>query len=195
MRDVVYTAACSLDGFITGRDDAIDWIQFDDEARTHLAAFWPTVDTLLMGRRTYDQMRASGDGPAIPGITASYVFSRTLDRVEGRHMHLVRADAAGVVRSLKAAPGKRLCLFGGGNFARTLFDAGLVDEVDLCVHPVLLGDGVPLVVGGGRRVGLELAEQRTSASGCVFVRYRVVAGPEDRADTSGHGASSAPASR
>jgi dihydrofolate reductase len=173
MREMVYTAACSLDGFITGPDDAIDWIEFNEDARKHLAAFWPTVDTLLMGRRTYEQTRAYGDGPAAPGIKASYVFSRTLDRVEGRNTHLVRGDAAGVVRSLKAGPGKRLCLFGGGDFAGSMFDEGLVDEVDLCVHPVLLGAGVPLVAGGGRRVGLHFGDERRGEGGCLFVRYRV----------------------
>jgi dihydrofolate reductase len=171
MREVVYTAACSLDGYITGPAGEIDWIDFNADAQAHLAAFWPTVDTRIMGRRTYDETRAYDGEYTIPGITASYVFSRTLDHVEGRNMHLVRDDAVAFVRRLKAAPGKRICLFGGGDFARSMFAAGLVDELDLCVHPVLLGGGVPLVAGG--RVPLTLTENRTIAGGCMMMKYRV----------------------
>src|SRR4051794_23379397 len=128
MREVIYGAACSLDGFIAGPKGEIDWIEANEDARKYLSDFWPTIDTLIMGRKTYEQTLTYDGGP-MPGIKASYVFSRTLTQVRGERTHLVRDDAAAFVRGLKEQPGKRIWVFGGGDFARSMFEAGLIDEV------------------------------------------------------------------
>lgn len=179
MRDVFYGAACSLDGFIAGPNGEIDWLDVpasraDDER--YLAEVWSSVDTLIMGRKTYEDAFKHGDPQAMgmfDGVTW-YVFSRTLASVETRNTHLVRDDAAGCVRELKAQPGKRIWLFGGGEFASAMFGADLVDEIAINVIPVLLGSGVPLFVDPGKRVPLEHAETRLFGGGCVLLRYRVV---------------------
>ena len=175
MREIIYSAACSLDGFIAGPHGEIDWIDSGPDARRYLAELWPTIDTLIMGRKTYvDSLAYAGDGndTAIPGVE-SYVFSRTLERVQGTRTHLVRDDAAGFVRRLKAQPGKRIFLFGGGVFARAMFEAGLVDEIGISVHPVLLGSGTPLFVDPGRRISLQLSAERPMDGRCVLLHYRV----------------------
>jgi dihydrofolate reductase len=77
------------------------------------------------------------------------------------------------VRRLKAAPGKDISVFGGGDFARSLFEAGVIDEVGLNIHPVLLGSGVPLFQDPGRRIDLELMENRRMEGGCILALYRV----------------------
>lgn len=178
MRDVTYGAACSLDGFIAGPNGEIDWLDVPasrDEAWTYLANFWASVDTLIMGRKTYEQTLkvADAESDRMMGGVTSYVFSRTLASVSGKNVHLVRDDAAGVVRELKAKTGKRIWLFGGGEFAQSMFAADLVDEISINVIPVLLGAGARLFGDPGKRVPLEQTESRALGGGCTLMRYRV----------------------
>lgn len=174
MREVVYGAASSFDGFITGPDEAIDWLHWSNDVLEYMQESWQTFDTLIMGRKTYQFMRAVGDsGAPMENIVASYVFSRSLRQVEGERTHLVRDDAAGFVRRLKEQPGKRICLFGGGDFAQTLLAADLVDEIGVNLHPVILGGGAPLLRDAGHRISLTLLESRPMSGGCVLLRYGV----------------------
>lgn len=171
MRQVIYGGASSLDNFLARTDHAVDWLLWSEEVSEYMASFWPRIDTVLMGRKTYEVAVAAGQGGGSPG-TATYVFSRTLTAVPVG-VTLVRDDAAGVVRRLKAEPGKDICVLGGGDLARTLFEADLIDEVGLNVHPVLLGDGIPAFHRISRQVNLELTECRRFRTGCVLLTYRV----------------------
>ena len=175
MRTVTYGAACSLDGFITGPDGSIDWLHFSRDVQEFMTTYWASIDTMLMGRKTYEFAvgQGGGGGGGMKGIT-TYIFSRTLDRV-GRGAHLVRDDAGEFVRQLKEQPGKGICVMGGGELAQSLLAAGVIDEIGLNVHPVLLGSGVPFFRDPGRRISLELAESRVIDGGCVLSTYRVVA--------------------
>ncbi|HET9512831.1 MAG TPA: dihydrofolate reductase family protein [Gemmatimonadales bacterium] len=179
MRTVTYGAACSLDGFITGPGGAMDWLQFTRDAQQLIGEYWPKIDTILMGRKTWEVAAASGQGGGgeSSGIR-SYVFSRSLKHLSQPGVELVRDDAGGFVRRLKQQPGKDICLMGGGELASTLLAAGVVDEVGLNIHPVLLGAGIPMFVNPGRRVPLELLESRKMEGGCVLARYRVKADGE-----------------
>jgi len=172
-RRVTYGAACSLDGFIAREDGAVDWLHFSPDVRRIMEDYWRGIDAVLMGRKTWEVAAASGSGGAPYGPLRSYVFSRTLapDSVEGAEV--VSRDAAGFVRRLKSEPGKDICLMGGGDLARSLFAGGVIDEVGLNVHPVLLGSGIRLFQDPGRSIGLELAECRRIAGGCAYLTYRV----------------------
>ena len=174
MRKVIYGAACSLDGFIAGEDGALDWLHFSKDVEAVIARTWRSIDTVLMGRGTWTAGRemSGGETPSMPGV-ATYVFSRTLARIDVPGVTVVRDDAAGFVERLKRAEGRDICLMGEGVLARSLFAAGLVDEVGLNVHPVLLGRGVPFFRDAGRRIPLELVENRTIDGGCVLATYRV----------------------
>ena len=77
------------------------------------------------------------------------------------------------MRKLKAQPGKDIIVMSGGNFATSLLQAGVIDEIGLNIHPVLLGAGVPAFLDPGARVKLELTECRQLDGGCVLVTYRV----------------------
>ena len=81
------------------------------------------------------------------------------------------------VRELKGRPGGEICLMGGGALAAALLDAGVVDEVGLNVHPVLLGAGIPMFRQMTTQIDLQLLETKTLAGGCIYVRYRVVCSP------------------
>ena len=114
------------------------------------------------------------------GAVTTYVFSRTLASV-GNGAYLVRDDAGEFVRRLKEQPGKGICVMGGGELAQSLFAAGVIDEVGMNVHPVLLGSGVPFFRDPGRRVHLELSESRVIDGGCVLSTYRVLGAPKSNA--------------
>ena len=171
MRTVTYGAACSLDGFIAGPNGEIDWLHMSSDAAAIMAEYWRTIDTILMGRRTWDFSVAMGAGGS-KGMS-TYVFSRTLESIDRAGVQLVTEDAGEFVRRLKAAEGKGICVMGGGDFARSLQDAGVIDEIGLNIHPILLGSGIPLFRSSAQRAALELAECRPIGGGCVHVRYRV----------------------
>ena len=175
MRTVTYGAACSLDGFIAPSDGSMDWLHFSRDVQEYMATYWASIDTMLMGRKTWEvavgQGGGGGGGGGTKGIT-TYVFSRTLDRV-GHGAHLVSEDAGEFVRRLKEQPGKGICVMGGGELAQSLFAAGVIDEVGLNVHPILLGSGVPFFRDAGRRISLVLAESKVIDGGCVLSTYRV----------------------
>jgi dihydrofolate reductase len=171
MRQIIFGGASSLDNFLARTNHAVDWLLWNDEIAEYMAAFWPRVDAVLMGRKTYEVAAAAGQGSGYPGV-ANYVFSRTPTAAPAG-VTLVRDDAAGFVRQLKGEPGKDICLMGGGDLARTLFEADLIDEVGFNVHPVLLGDGFPAFYRMSRQIDLELKECRTFRTGCVLLTYRV----------------------
>jgi dihydrofolate reductase len=172
MRTVTYGAACTLDGFIAGQEGEIDWLQSSKDVSQIMREYWKSIDTILMGRKTWDQAVKMGGGGAWGGMR-TYVFSRTLQTIEAKGVELVRENAAAFVGNLKAGQGRGICMMGGGDLARTLFAADLIDEVGVNVQPLLLGVGIPLFTDAGRRVPLELISSRCIANGCVYSTYRV----------------------
>ncbi len=173
MRKVTFGGANSLDNYLARPDGAVDWLLWGEEAAAVIADFWQAIDAVLMGRKTYEVAQRTGQGGGgYPGVK-TYVFSRTLDDSAGPGVTVIRGDAAEWVRALKRQDGKDICLMGGGELARSLFEAGLIDEVGFNIHPVLLGSGIPLFHPMGRQIDLELRECRAFKNGCVYVTYRV----------------------
>ena len=174
MRIVTYGAACSLDGFIAGPRAEMDWLHFSKDVQDIIAAYWKTIDVVLMGRKTWSHAAEQGDGGAgSSGKIKTYVFSRTMRQSPAPNVELVTTDPGAFVHQLKGRRGRGICVMGGGDLARTLFQAGVIDEVGLNIHPVLLGAGVPLFPEIGRRLNLELLESRVLDGGCVLANYRV----------------------
>lgn len=185
MRTITYGGAVSLDGFLAAADGAIDWLHFSPDVNAVMADYWKDVDTILMGRKTYTAaaaMKAGGGKKTkkriadvekqLPKIT-TYVFSRTLGPIDEPGVEVVSRDAAAFVRDLKAKPGKNIILMGGGELAQSLIGSGLVDEVGLNIHPILLGSGVPVFRDPGHRVALKLTECRQIDGGCILATYQV----------------------
>jgi dihydrofolate reductase len=138
-----------------------------------MADYWKTIDTVLMGRKTYEvAAKNSKRGCSYPGVK-TYIFSRTLKAGSAGDATIVATDAAEFVQGLKKQPGKDICLIGGGELARSLFEADLIDELGFNIHPVLLGSGIPLFHPMTRQIDLELSECKTFKNGCVLVTYRV----------------------
>ena len=171
MRTVTYGAACSLDGYIARRDHSVDWLRWSKDVTAITGRFWKTIDTVVMGRKTFEVAAKSGGG-AYPGVK-NYVFSRTLHVIDNPKVELIRDDAAAFVTGLKRQKGKGICVMGGGELASALFHADLIDEVGLNVHPVLLGAGIPMFPRIRRQLDLDLIKTRQLSEGCVYVLYRV----------------------
>lgn len=171
MRKVTYGAAVSLDGYIAGPEEALDWLRWSDEAAAISGASWKGVDTLLMGRKTYEfAAKSGGGGDSGASKIRTHIFSRTMAEAPPG-AELVRDDAAGFVRALKGEAGGDIIVMGGGELGSALIEAGLVDEIGLNVHPVLLGGGIPFFRPMARRIEAVLVEARPIAKGCLFVRY------------------------
>lgn len=171
MRTVIFGGANSLDNYFARPDGAVDWLMWSDEAAEIMTATWKTVDTMIMGRKTFEVARRMGPGPSDVGDLKSYVFSRTLPDEPG--VNIVREDVVPFVRRLKADPGKDIIVMGGGELARPLLEADLIDRIGFNIHPILLGRGVPVFHPMTRDIHLELEECRPFKNGCVTVTYRV----------------------
>lgn len=180
MRKITFGGAISLDNFIARKDGAYDWIMWSDEAGAVMKDYWQNIDTILMGRKTFEVAVGANQGKSRKkrksksdpyGNIKTYVFSRTLKKAEGAE--IVSENAVEFVRDLKNQDGKEICLMGGGDFAKTLFEAGLIDEIGFNIHPLLLGAGVPLYLEMSRQIDLELIDCKPFKNGCVYVLYRV----------------------
>lgn len=171
MRKLIYGGANTLDNYIAGKDDSVDWILQSKEANEFLKQMWQSLDTIIMGRRTYEIAAKSGHAGGHTSIK-TYVCSRTLEKVKGKNIELA-TDAVTLAKRLKSEAGKDICVMGGAQLAKSLFEAGLIDEVGVNIHPILLGSGIPLFADMQTRVKLELLECKQAKNGCVILRYRV----------------------
>jgi dihydrofolate reductase len=159
-----------LDGYIAGPRMELDWITGD--SGIDLAGFYDTVDTILLGRRTYELTLQPG-APPWPGGWQIHVFSRTLSPQQHPHVTVVRDGAAQRVAALRAGTGRTIWLFGGASLFRTLLAARQVDIVEVTFMPVLLGGGIPLLEAGAPLTRLALVHSQAYPSGVVSLRYEV----------------------
>ena len=183
MRKVTLGLANSLDYYIARKNGGADWLHWSKEVAAISARFMKTVDTILIGRKTYEVMLGFGQ-TSYPGAK-NYVFSRSKQKSTElkkalsskkkgiKNVEIITRDAAEFVRELKGKKGKGICLFGGGELAKSLFEADLIDEIVLNIHPVLLGSGIPLFHQMKMQIELELLNSTTLQGGYLVVTYRV----------------------
>lgn len=177
MRKVTFGGANSLDNYFAREDGSVDWLMWSDEAAEIMKEFWPKIDVMVMGRKTWDfarQYESKSKKKKKPHAEMpTYVFSRTLEPGERDGVTVMNSDPGDFVRKLKDQPGKEILIMGGGDLAKTLFEAGVIDEIGFNIQPVLLGSGIPLFHKMDRQIDLELLECRPFKNGCVYVRYSV----------------------
>lgn len=192
MRRIVTFDWLTADGYFAATDGSLDWVVPDDEQSKAAVASIPRFDTALFGRRTYEQFEGFWRHVDDDGTTASdphrpgrrspehhaiavwlngvtkVVFSTTLEEAAWEHSHILRELDPGEIDAMKRRPGKDMIVFGSGSVVSELTRHGLVDEYQLVVCPVFLGDGWRLLDGGTK---LELLETQRYPSGDVLLRY------------------------
>ena len=176
MRKVTFGCASSLDNFIARENGAVDWLMWSDEVTALTGDYWGKIDAILMGRKTFEiALKHAGQQPKQTNDSGikTYVFSRTLKNGDYKDVEIVSENAAEFVRELKTIDGKEICVMGGGDFAKTLFEAGLIDEIGFNIHPILLGAGVPLFLEMNKQINLELLDCKPLKNGCIYVLYKV----------------------
>ena len=160
--DVIVSSLISADGV---RDDPMSWVGdlFDADAVEGSIAQLKAVDAFLMGRRSYDYFAPAWSGGGDPyadalAATPKYVFSSTLESTDWANTTIVRTDAVPAVREL----GGTSMLYGFGRLAQSLLAAGLVEQIQFGVHPVVVATG---------RTPLRLTETERRGNGAVVLRY------------------------
>jgi dihydrofolate reductase len=170
MKKIILQVAVSLDGFIEGPNGEIDWCFTDQDYG--MKDFFKQIDTLFMGRKTYELMVRMGDD-ATTGFPKlkQYVFSTTLNEVQ--EGIIVGDDLQSEVEKIRNEKGKNIWLFGGGNLTTSFMNLKLVDEVWLAVHPIILGGGKPLFDNLKERFSLKHLDTKTYSTGLVFLKYAI----------------------
>jgi dihydrofolate reductase len=165
-RKIVLFIACSLDGYIAGTDDDISWLFSDDDYG--YSKFLASIDTVLMGRRTYDQVLRMGPFPY--SEKECYVFSRTLMGGD-ENVEFVNEPVKDFVHDIRERDGSDIWLVGGSELIEAFMNDGLVDEYVVSIHPIVLGEGILLFRSGFPRQDLELKDNITFPSGLIQVHY------------------------
>lgn len=168
MRKIILGLAVSLDGFIEGPNGEYDWCFTDQDYG--LNEFFKRIDSIFVGRKSYEMSLGMEEGIAGFPKFREYVFSRTLTTVK-EGATLVNGDTLAEVTKIKNEPGKDIWLFGGAELTSSLMNLGLVDEIGLAVHPILLGAGKPLFNNIKERIHLNLVDAKTYSTGLVYLTY------------------------
>ena len=183
MARLIYSAIASLDGYVADEDGNFDWAAPDEEVHAFVNELERPIGSYLYGRRMYEVMAywenagAAGQHPVARDFAEIWraadkvVYSRTLDQASSARTTIERDFDPDAVRRLLAAA-KRDVTVAGPELAGRAFAAGLVDECQLFLAPVVVGAG-KRALPQGVFAKLELLDERRFASGVVYVRYRV----------------------
>jgi len=178
-RKIIVYIATSADGYIARPDGDVEWLnRLPQTADYGMSKFYPTIDTILWGRKTYDWALAYQKKNAIQGSmfdtkVANYVFSHKPPKKAATGVEFVSQPVKTFARRLRAKPGKHIWMMGGGELIASFLDAGEINEFDIHVIPVFIGKGIPLVAPRHRDVPLRLRSSRRYPDGVVRLRYDV----------------------
>jgi dihydrofolate reductase len=167
MRQLILFIASSLDGYIATTTGDVDWL-FTDQDYGY-TKFFANIDTVLMGRKTYEQIQNFGEYP-YPG-TQGFVFSRKQNSQSDAHVEFISSSVTSFVKNLKTQTGKQIWLVGGAALIQSCLQADLIDELILSIHPIILGEGIPLFPSPLSRKNLSFQHCETFKTGLVQLTY------------------------
>ncbi len=180
MRKLFVFMNISLDGCVEAPGHDISWAHGAD-SEPFAREQGPQVETILFGRRTYEMMSSFWPSPEAAemapetarfmGEKQKLVASHSDFEPGWRNVSVLTGDVVGQVRKLKEGPGGAIAIFGSNTLCTSLVDAGLIDEFQMMLNPVVLGAGTPLFSGLAAHAQLALAEARALPSGAVFLTY------------------------
>ena len=186
MGRVIAFEQVSLDGFFTDANGDMSWAHKQDPEWNAFAASNASGDgALLFGRVTYEMMASFWPTPAAteraPVMAAGMnsmpkvVFSRTIQKAAWKNTTLVKGDIAVEVRKMKNEPGPGMAILGSGTIVSQLAQAGLIDEFQIVVNPIVLGKGKTLFEGVKEKIPLKLMKTRAFGNGNVVLYYEPMA--------------------
>jgi dihydrofolate reductase len=184
---IVVTEFVSLDGVMESPDQW-HFPYFDEEMGQEIVAAMGQTDAMLMGRVNYEEWAAfwpqqdPEENPAALHMNGvrKYVVSTTLEEpLEWNNSTLIKENVAEEITGLKRQTGGDISISGSGTLVRSLLFEGLIDELRLMVHPVVVGSGKRLFEEGCERIALELVDSRTFSTGVVYLTYRPVSERDD----------------
>ena len=167
MSQLILYIASSLDGYIASTAGEVDWL-FTDQDYGY-TDFLASIDRLLIGRVTYEQILTFGNYPY--SGNQGFVFSRTIQRDRDENVNFVAGDLVSFVKDLKLQNGKDIWLVGGAAIAKTCLENNLVDKFILSIHPIILGEGIALFPPPLPTLSLKLEHCQTFDSGLVQLTY------------------------
>lgn len=176
-RKIITYIATSADGYIARADGSVDWLDRPRPKGDYgMGAFFRTIDTILWGRKTYDQNLAmtGGKGGGFGPQVKNYVFTHRPPDSPAPGVEFVNQPVALFAKRLRAEAGKDIWMMGGGGLIASFLDEGEIDEFIIHVIPVFLGEGIPLIQPGHRTVPLALVSSRRFADSVVRLHYRVL---------------------
>jgi dihydrofolate reductase len=185
MRNLTVFNNVSLDGYFTDQNNDMSWAHTNDPEWNEFTAQNAKGDAeLLFGRVTYDLMASFWPSPmALENFAdvansmnkmTKYVFSKTRDKLDWQNSKLMKGDLITEVKKLKDQPGPDIMIFGSGMIIAQLTDAGLIDEYQIVVHPIILGAGRTMFDGVKNKTRLERTNAREFKNGNVMAWYRPV---------------------
>ena len=177
-RKIIVYIATSADGFIARKDGAVDWLDRPrPKGNYEMGQFWKSIDTILMGRKTYDMtVRFVKEGKATPDMFAGikhYAFSRQPPKKVLDGFEFVKEPIAEFARRLRAQKGKNIFMMGGAGIIGSFLDAGAIDEFIIHVIPTFIGEGIPLIAPKRRTLPLKLLSTKKFSDGVVRLHYAV----------------------
>lgn len=155
-RNLVLFIASSLDGYIATKDESLEWLfKVEGEGDNGFSEFYETVDTILMGKRTYDWVMKQETEKFPYKNKECYVFTRSPYK-ETEYVKFVNDDINNFVNKLKNKDGKNIWVVGGGELLNSFIQEDLVDEFIITIAPTLIGNGIPLFKEGNQELELSL---------------------------------------
>jgi len=159
-RKLVVFIATSLDGYIATKEDSLEWLfKVEGEGDNGYSEFYDTVDTVIMGKRTYDWLMEQGLEEFPYQNKECYVFTRSTIQ-DTKDVKFVNEDVTNFVEKLMSQDGKSIWVVGGGELLHSFIQENLVDEFIITIAPTILGDGILLFKGGDYQVDLSLKGTR-----------------------------------
>lgn len=166
MRKIILFIASSLDGYIARKSGEIDWL-FTDQDYGY-TEFYAQVDTLIMGKKTYQQVLSFGEYPYKDKEV--FVFSKTASGKTDNNVKFVNSDWLNFIKTLRQSDGCNIWLVGGAQLIYFFLQHDFIDELILSIHPIILGDGIPLIVSDASlETKLKLKNVKTFDSGLVQI--------------------------
>lgn len=171
MKKLIYYVACSIDGYIADKDGDVSWLDMIDLERDDhgFNDFYDSIDSLIMGRSTYEQILDFGEWP-YPGKPCWVMTSKDIPS-EYADVSITSKHPTELLRSIQLQGHHTTWLVGGGTLARSFHDRSLITEYYITLIPCIVGEGIPLLGTGAAPGELKLVESIAHDSGAVQLRY------------------------